>query len=295
MAKYLVQKCAEFDKQSSAFKKEHTLRELERTHIAQAKYDGCHLVVRVAGDGVADCFSRTGEDNLACQHIADAVKRIYGVGWVVFGEVWMENTPFPEISGAFRRHSPQPQLKFVPFDIVPSGSYAIGMHDVPYHLRMKHLYQALRHGRYEGDPFVECRYYPPGTYGDPQAIANQLVASGGYDGLILRDLKADWVQGEVKNGEIIKVKPVMSLDLKVVGGKGEQRATKLGGYLTVIYNGIESDVGSGLTQVMCQALLTDSDTYTGMTAEVECLGITEDGKLREPRFKGFRYDKLKPD
>jgi DNA ligase-1 len=33
----------------------------------------------------------------------------------------------------------------------------------------------------------------------------------------------------------------------------------------------------------------------GKIVEVECMGITPDGRLREPRFKGIRYDKAGTD
>lgn len=115
-----------------------------------------------------------------------------------------------------------------------------------------------------------------------------------YDGLILRDASAPWAAGAAKEGEVIKVKPSLSMDLEVVGEYVVKQPTKLGGALTVTYNGVESDVGSGMTQALLKeiaaAQLAGASAHRGKIAEVECLGITPDGKLREPRFKGFRFD-----
>jgi len=299
MAKYCIQKATEFSAQSAAYKREHSLTSIARTHIAQRKYDGCHLVVRVGTDGHTEAFSRTSEEVKSCEHIEEAVKAIFGTGWVVFGEAWAPNTSFPTISGLYRRHAPSPALMFVPYDLVPSGSFAIGVHDVPYLVRMRYLFSKLRAAAQAEDWRYACvmepEYYNPGSYGNPEQLAVQLCKQGGYDGLILRDPDAHWHKDVAKNGELIKVKPVLSLDLLIVGGKAVQQATKLGGQLTVTYSGVESDVGSGLTQDMCTALMDNPAKYNGRCAEVECLGITADGKLREPRFKGFRFDKVKPD
>lgn len=288
--KYIIQKATEFSKQKAEFKKLHTLDGLARTHIAQRKYDGCHMVVRMGTDGHIDLLSRTGEDVLSCDHIGEQCQFAFDRGWVIFGEVWREKTPFPEISGMFRRHNPEPTLKFVPYDIVPSGSFALGIHDVPYSLRMKHLYSRLRHAQAGCPSLVECEYYPPGTYSSPAELACQVVARGGYDGLILRDLDAHWHKAEAKNGELIKVKPVMSLDLRIVEvhkDKGERTGRDV--YtLSVEYRGVISKVGSGVPHDI-------GDIARMQIAEIECMGTTADGKLREPRFKGIRHDKLEAD
>jgi DNA ligase-1 len=213
---------------------------------------------------------------------------------VVFGEVWQEGVPFPEISGAYRRQAPQPQLKFVPFDIVPAGSYAIGVHDVPFATRFKHLYKALQHGNFPDSPLIPVEYFKPGTYA-PQELANKLVAAGGSDGLIMRDLTAGWVKDIAKEGELIKVKPVLSLDLRVVGveeGKGKMEG--MAGALLVTYKGKVSKAG-GLDYDTRRAWLANPSSIIGQIVEVECLGITEDGFLREPRIKSVRFDKLQAD
>lgn len=296
MADYIIQKATEFDKQASAYKKAHTLDELaQSTHIGQRKYDGCHMVVHTempAHAGYAQ--SRTGELVKSCDHIVQACNAQFGIGWVIFGEVWKDATKFPDISGAFRRHAAQPDLVYVVYDIVSARAFEEGYDPVAYDERLKHLCLNLRKLGIPNSPLREVAYYPPGTY-MPQQLANQLVAEGGYDGLIMRDLKAAWRKGTAKDGELIKVKPVMSFDLLVTGvEEGEGKMAGMAGNLVLEYNGKPVRAG-GLDYDTRRAWLADPASIIGKIVEVECIGITEDGSLREPRIKGVRYDKLKPD
>jgi DNA ligase-1 len=295
MAKYCVQKATDYESQSAKWKARNpSIDALAATHLGLRKYDGCHLVVRSSSDGHGEAFSRTEEHSLSCDHIVHAIQRVYGLGWVVFGEVWQEGVPFPEISGAYRRQAPQPQLKFVPFDIVPAGSYAIGIHDVPFSTRFRHLYNTLGRDNFPGSPLIPIEYFKPGTY-QPQALANKLVAAGGSDGLIMRDLTAHWVKDVAKEGELIKVKPVLSLDLRVVGvEEGKGKMVGMAGALLVTYKGKVSKAG-GLDYDTRRAWLAQPEKIIGQIVEVECLGITEDGFLREPRIKAVRYDKITAD
>lgn len=300
MAKYIIQKATALEGQAAAFRKAHTLEDLGYTHIGQRKYDGCHMVVAVEPRDTprAQALSRTQERVRSCDHIIEAVLRAFGPGWVTFGEAWVPGQAFAPTSGMFRQHTPAPDIKYVVYDAVPYAAFERGEHPVPYRERLRFIMHTLAH---KPRHLIEVLSYNPGTYGNPVALANRLcveerIRSGDhYDGLILRDPAAPWFRGEAKAGELVKVKPVLALDLPVTASYAEHRDTKLGGYLTVAYKGVTSDVGSGLTQHMLQEIMTHVDRYVGQIAEVECMGITPDGKLREPRFKGWRFDKLKPD
>jgi DNA ligase-1 len=130
------------------------------------------------------------------------------------------------------------------------------------------------------------------SYGrDVMKHAADWVAEGGFDGAILRDPHAGYTIGKVKKGQIVKVKPLLSLDLavqRVHCSPGEKTGRPV--YtVEVQYEGVTSMVGSGMPHDEEQVPLA------GSIVEIECLGVTEDGKLREPRFKGIRHDKTQPD
>ena len=68
----------------------------------------------------------------------------------------------------------------------------------------------------------------------------------------------------------------------------------MAGNLVLDYKGKPVRAG-GLDYDTRRAWLSDPSSIIGKIVEVECIGITEDGSLREPRIKGVRHDKLQPD
>lgn len=272
--------------QCAAFKNKHpTLDDLPADdYVMMAKYDGCLAII--TPDGV---ITRTGEAITSIpQCLEDAAKLL--PDHVIFGEVYKYGTPFKEISGAFRRHKPQSGLFVMVFDAVPFADWKAGECDKPYIER----YEALKDA-WLRTPTGSLIVAPALDFGAPQGFANAMVRQGGYDGAIIRRKDAPWTTGASKNGEAIKVKPVQSLDLEVHGwyrGKGKH-AGRAGG-ITVLYKGVQTDVGTGFSDRERQEIADAGQAPCGV-AEVEFMELTADGKLREPRFKGWRYDKEQPD
>lgn len=283
--KYINQAPKELKAQSAAFKKKWTSHDQLVYHgwIIQPKFDGVHVMIHT--DGYVR--TRTGEEVLSVPHLLEQAQQSFGPGHVLFCEAYKFGTPHKDINGAVRRQYPQPDLIGIVYDTVTQEEFDAGASPLLYWQRFDHAALCV-HGapslmvppeyQFEGDDSV-----------DKLALEYKNHPVDAYDGLILRDATAPWAAGAAKEGEVIKVKPSLSLDLLVVGHRVEIKPTKLGGAITVVYNGVESDVGSGLTQSILGAL-TQGAKAAGRIAEVECLGITPDGKLREPRFKGFRFD-----
>lgn len=274
------------DEQCAAFKKQYpTLDDLPADdYIMMAKYDGCLAIITPEG-----VITRTGEPITSIpQCLNDAAELL--PGHVIFGEVYRFDTPFKEISGAFRRHKPQSHLFVMVFDAVPFDDWLAGKCDKPYIER----YTALKEA-WHRTPVPSLIVAPALDFGAPQGFANAMVRQGGYDGAILRRKDAPWTVGASKNGEALKVKPVQSLDLEVHGwfkGKGKH-ANRAGG-ITVLYRGVQTDVGTGFTDREREEIASAGQAPCAI-AEVEFMELTADGKLREPRFKGWRYDKEQPD
>lgn len=275
--------------QCAAFKKKYpTLDDLPfDDYVMMPKYDGCLAIV--VADDTGHVLTRTGESVTSIPHVlADARKLL--PGYVIFGEAYKFDTPFKDISGAFRRHAPQDDLTVVAFDAVPVADWRAGFCNEPYSARWGRLRRA-----WLSTP-TDSIFIPPALdLVAPQGFANTMVDNtDGYDGAILRRLDAPWMTGASKNGEAIKVKPVKSLDLRATGwfagrGKHEGRA----GGIVVEYRGVQTQVGTGFSDTERETIA--SQGTRNQIAEVEFMELTADGKLREPRFKGWRYDKTEPD
>ena len=297
---YIYQAPKDLDAQSAAFKRKYPdLAFVLATgnYEAQLKYDGVFSVVYTSS---ASAESRQQEAQPAAKHLANECLTLFGEGWLVFMELWIPGEKHKTINGAARRekHGPQEQLNGMIFDAITSEEFAKGKSDRSYRERMQHIGKTVA---------GSCKLYQAAQVVIPSDTSHEEIiklATGfgaseanAYDGLILRDLNAGWSAGAAKQGEVLKIKPGISLDLRVVGQHAEQRATKLGGHITVTYNGVLTNVGSGLNQEMLEAIMREgaspeeeSKSFIGKIAEVECLGITPDGKLREPRLKSFRTD-----
>jgi DNA ligase-1 len=252
--------------------------------------------------------SRTGEDySASCGHILDELHEAaaqYDPGareiCVVLGEVWHPMYAFPKISGMFRKRAPS-NLQFMANDLLPPDLVS----DQPYSLRLTDV-QALLPVIYGADPYclpVEGIGYTDDA--SPLQHATRLKNTGGYDGAILRDPTAPYTIGLAREGQIVKVKPSLSLDLRcngVIQGEGKHYG-KLGA-ITVSYRGVNSAVGTGFSDEDRERMWQGACCAFGEAAEhnpinriveVECMGITVDGRLREPRFKGIRFDKTESD
>ena len=274
--------------QCAAFKKKYpTLDDLPADeYIMMPKYDGCLAIV--VADDEGHVLTRTGEPITSIPHVLAQTRELLP-GYVIFGEAYKFDTPFKDISGAFRRHAPQDDLIVVAFDAVPVADWRAGKCDESYKARLARLRRA-----WLSTPSAEIIVAPEADPGDWQGFANCMVAIGGYDGAILRRADADWHIGASKNGEAIKVKPVQSLDLRAVDwfyGKGKH-AGRAGG-IVVEYRGVQTQVGTGFSDAERETIA--SQGTRNQIAEVEFMELTADGKLREPRFKGWRFDKTEPD
>ena len=276
--------------QCAAFKKKYpTLDDLPADeYIMMPKYDGCLAIVNTEAPIPMAMTTRTGELVHSMWHVAEQARDLLP-GYAIFGEAYKFDTPFKDISGAFRRHSQQPTLILVAFDAVPVQDWRDGKCNEPYKARLARLREA-----WHATPAQSIIVAPASDARGSQGFANALVKAGGYDGAILRRADAPWTTGASKNGEAIKVKPVQSLDLRAVDwfyGKGKH-ADRAGG-IVVEYRGVKTQVGTGFSDAERETIA--SQGTRNQIAEVEFMELTEDGKLREPRFKGWRYDKEQPD
>lgn len=304
---YIVHKAVEFEKITKGARTALSKRlgilvggvdDLSEHFIAQRKYDGVNGVAVLLGNG-DQMLSRTGEVARSCDHILKYLHGKIGKDYVVLGEVWHRKAKQSDISGEFRRHKPGPELTFAAFDMLTVAEFKAGKSERPFRERYLKLHTKLEGN--ERDPAFVAATYNPGTYGPASAFAGVLGASGAkgqghYDGLILRDPDGFWTVGSGTTGEIVKVKPRASYDVRVLGvneGLGKNAGTC--GSLTCQGPEKQFTVRGCVTDEVAAGWFADPASIVGKIIEVECLGITEDGSLREPVMKCVRDDKLDAD
>jgi hypothetical protein len=311
MADYIVHKAIEA---SAVSGKTKARLEAETVWVISPKYDGCHAVFLFDTGKSVGVYSRSGERVYSMDHIATSLLDLYPIHQgriAITGEAWMVGEEFNVISGTFRRQSPQPQLQFVPFDIIPfdyntdtaSGPVVyLGQLDnkpypAPYKARIKSLYDARRD---IASQVLKPRYFVIGNtaYSAAKAAADLYAkdhkarTDSYYDGSILAMANGLYEVGAGKGGEFIKCKPLLSYTVKVnalfpdIGAKTGKNTLALGFEL----DGSPQKVSTGLTQDQVDDFIANNANIIGKHIEVEAMGKTVNNLLREPRFKGIRTD-----
>ena len=114
--------------------------------------------------------------------------------------------------------------------------------------------------------------------------------SEGFEGAMIKMVSSPYKFG--RGYEVMKLKAFHDVDLKVKGlleGTGKHSG-KLGSF-KVLFNGVEVQIGSGLTDDLREQVWKDPASFIGRTIEVRYQEITPDGSLRFPTFVCFRNDR----
>ena len=119
---------------------------------------------------------------------------------------------------------------------------------------------------------------------------HDVFVSEGYEGAMIKFIDAPYNFG--RGFEVMKLKAFHDVDLVVTGlleGTGKHEG-KLGSF-QVVYNGVDVQVGSGLTDDLREEIWHNKSSFLGRTIEVRYQEETPDGSLRFPTFVCFRSDK----
>jgi ATP-dependent DNA ligase len=233
-----------------------------------------------------DFFTRNGKAVDTLNHVADTLLRFEypeELFWVD-GEGTAPGG-FAESISSLRRKASDAKGLFNVFDILPAGIETERSANDRYEDLLKSAV-AGAHVTLVPSILSTCHAETMQLYDD--------FREAGYEGAIVKDPGAGY---RLKRSKAwMKIKPTETLDLPVVSayeGKGKY-AGMLGG-LTVDYNDVPVDVGSGFSdqdrKLLWAIWLTDSAQLFGKILEVSFHEVTPDGSLRHPRAKRFRPDK----
>lgn len=113
----------------------------------------------------------------------------------------------------------------------------------------------------------------------------------GLEGAIVKNPKKPYTCR--RNHAWMKIKANESVDVTVIDcveGTGKN-VGKLGALVVALDNGVECNVGSGLSDEQRESFWDNTDEVIGRTVEVSYHEVTPDGSLRHPVFQRFRDDK----
>ena len=216
-------------------------------------------------------YSRQCKILIGLEHIEVELSKI---GDDFDGELMVPGYSFDETSGLIRNQNSTPEAVFHIFD-APGYSGT-----------KKERLDLLE---------VDIKEMPPGinlidhrlvTDGLELDIAYQDYLADGYEGLVMY-----YPDSHYKNGrghDWMRIVPLKNEDLIIIGtfpGKGKFAGTH--GGIIVQYKEHECRVGTGFDD----KLRKDLHLYIGKHAQIEFKEKSKTGKMRQPRFKRWRFDK----
>lgn len=184
------------------------------------------------------------------------------------------------------------------FDAMPLADWVAQKTNMPYHERVRLVSDTV-------DAIQNVRLSPvrqvPHIVARDEAELKAYFAKcmdEGYEGVMLKkdDASYRWKRSD----NILKLKPVMTQELVIVGHyegrRGTKREGQFGGFEAVATNGVVTRIGGGFSDALkAEIQLTGPETYIGRICECECQpdpqtrdGLTVDGKLRFPVFCRWR-------
>lgn len=300
---YIVHKAVELDKVKKKLRPSGG--QLRSEYLCQPKYDGCNIVAIKTSHGVSSddsrdhvqLYSRTGEIVRSAHHISQAIACApFMPTGVYFGEYWHPTIDQPTVSGYFRDTKGQhTEPMMVVFDYVTLEEWKQGFSELGYAERTARIPVTFsKIEECKGPVFAaESQGFLVDQELGVDEAAKLMADSGAYDGIILRKPSGQWRHGDLgTGGEIIKVKPTLTLDLRVLNinqAVGEKTGRTVYTIEVVLPNGAVQTIGSGVPHLEWQV------PTPGSIVEIEAMCYSKYGLLREPRFKSIRYDKTEPD
>lgn len=265
--------------------------------IVQQKYDGVYCIAFFDNQGIVGIYSATGKKYLSLEHLKpqlELCRDITGdnISFIIF-EAYSSVTSQPIISGWCRDESGQhPEIMAYIHDALTMNEY-MGRDKTPYSERIARLIK--------GDIETHCKslFLPLTIIANEQSdildMAETIWVYGG-EGVVIKNPNAPYSRGK-RNWDLMKLKQSVSYDLLVVDvmeGRGKYKGM-LGKLILRWKNNKIIAVGTGLTDSQREEWWKDKNKIIGQIVQIDAMKESTEGVLREPVFKGIRYDKCEPD
>lgn len=215
--------------------------------------------------------------------------------YVLDGELYIHGQEFQHLTSTINKdNAPIKDLVYVVYDIIPVEDWHKQECKLEYEDRLKLLREVIG-GQVSNYSVVrDIATDLIEDFGEAKNLYKDYLSKD-YEGVIIRKPKGlyKWGRSTLKGGELLKVKPFQSEDLKIVDlfeGLG-QFTGSLGGITCQLPNGNTVNVGSGFSVDNRKEMWHNKSSYVGKVAEVKFMEYTEEQSLRHPIFIRIREDK----
>ena len=274
-------------------------KDLKFPMLASTKVDGVYCVALMEeGKGVT-IYSRTGKEYTSLEHLKQPLKNLMYATQTqaIIFEVADTGLKFDEISGMVRNTKVQAtKLWAFVHDALTSEEFFLGVGRT-----FKERFEVL--GQYhsqilrESPQVLVLAEFIMSDLEEAKAKAASTIKDGG-EGIVLRDPDARY-QPNKRNSTMVKIKRGLSYDLEVLSleeGKGKYKGM-VGKLVCKWKDGKVIKVGSGLTDEERRRWWSNFfyDEIVGKIVQIDAMSESSKGSLRQPIYKGIRFDKKEAD
>jgi len=250
------------------------------------------VLAAVKKDGVRGRYiggklvTRSGHEVLGVDHLLEALE---SYPYELDAEITVPGHHFDSASGLIRNHQQLPTAILNVFDI-PSVE---AIKAERYNILAEHFETGVL-----GSSHIQLiPHYPINSFKELDLFFAQSV-NDGEEGIVIYDPNS--LYKDKRGYDWQRRVPIKSVDCRVIGfyeGTGANEGS-LGG-IVVQYKNREVRVGTGFKSVLLgnektlvrSYIWENKDRFMGVVATIEYKEETKKGSLRQPRFKGWRWDK----
>lgn len=281
---------------------DHKKKLIGKNIIVTEKIDGVRTVAMIDADGEVKFFSRQGKEIEGLVEIEADIKKIGLKNIVLDGETTIYDKEGIESKEVFKRTmeimgskiEEKKGLLYNVFDCMPMSSFKKGICETTTTGRKKYFEDKWYHATSYPHHVEPLKILYAGKYDEQkvQEIHDKIVEAGG-EGVMINIADAPYECKRTSN--LLKVKIMYTMDLKIIGFEEGLVGTKFDGTLgalVVDYKGYSVKVGSGFSEEDREYFWNNQDELLGRVIEVQCFEETQDAdgnlSLRFPVYVQLR-------
>lgn len=255
----------------------------------EPKWDGFRCIAVKSG-GKVTMYARSGRVFERAKKIDAWLEKHMQEGWVLDGELMAKEwNDTASIIGSRKNHKDDDSLQFHVFDCMPLEAWKSHDGTKPYAERLADIPVVLGA---VSETVVPAQGKTVTNETELLSYFDECIAKG-YEGIMVKRLDTPYVFK--RSDAVMKLKPIVSWDCVLTDVLPAKEGTKWEGMHTIIAvqvpGGSITRVGTGFSDEEREFLNKERSRLVGRACEVEGQPpLTEDGKIRFPRFLRWREE-----